>query len=105
MSKYIRNDDMNDDNEVYRGEHYEGMTIFKGKGSGEQPLKVFGKNFEDKVLTNKVKSAILKLSPKERTLLKLICEEGYSIRAASKRMGIAQQTAQGYWINIKEKLK
>lgn len=98
MDKYTRNDDENDDNEVYRGETYPGLSISKAK---HQELSVHGEREEIEI---KYGERYTTLSDRERHLLKLIMN-GKSIRAAAKTMKITQQTAHGYWKNIKEKMQ
>lgn len=98
MDKYIRNDDANDDLEVYRGEEYPNMSISSHK---HQNLNVRGPKEE---IEEKYGVRLGTLSDQEKKVLKLIMS-GKSIRAAAKSMGIRQQTAQEYWNNIKEKMK
>lgn len=99
MTKYIRNDDANDDNEVYRGETYPGMSKSVHK---HQEIFVHQKQREEIEIKYGTKYSLL--SAQEKHLLELVMK-GKSIRAAAKTMGIAQQTAQEYWDNIKEKMK
>ena len=101
MDKYIRNDDVNDDNGVYRGEKYPGLSLIHSKGTGEQPLHVIGSEAKSKELKKKEKV----LSAQEKRLVRYVVEKGYSLRHAAKLMKIAQQTAHEYWKNIKEKMK
>lgn len=103
MSKYVRNDDKNDDNEVYNQETYPGMTIFHRK-SPHQELRVFGKTEEEKDVLKKVTKAKQKLSKQEVILLALVCEKGYNLSKASRVMGISQPMASKYWSRIRAKL-
>ena len=105
MDKYLRNDDKNDDLEVYKGETYEGMSIIKPQGAIKQNLRVFGHTEEENELLERVEKKKSLLSPRQLKLLNLVVNEGCSIRHAAKRMKITQQAASGYWKIIKEKMK
>lgn len=103
MDKYRRNDDSNDDLDVYNQENYEGMSIKKSYNY-KPILNVQGSTEADEECKDRVKEAMSKLSPQESKLMNLILS-GKSIRKSSKLMGISQQMAQKYWERIKTKLK
>jgi len=103
--KYRREDDMNDDLGVYRGEDWASLTVVNSKGTGEQLIKVIGKTKPELLLLERLNKATGKLSKREKEVLELVCYKGYSIRKAAKRLKIAQQTAQEYWNNVRKKMK
>lgn len=98
MDKTMRDDDTNDDLGVYRQETYQNLTFSKQQHQTTHTKG--GKKEEGEVRYGK---ALEKLSQQEKDLLQHILK-GQSIRHAAKLMGIKQQTAQTYWVRIKEKM-
>lgn len=98
MTKYIRKDDRNDDNEAYRGETFPNLTYSRFK---HQQLKQKGKRDEMDIKQDKL---INSLSDRQKQLYKLVVEDCLSVNEAAQRMKIKQQTAQEYWSIIKLKM-
>jgi DNA-binding CsgD family transcriptional regulator len=105
MDKFVRNDDPNQEVDLYNHDLYPGLTVYSNRKSVRQNIKVKGRaKFEGEVL-DKVEKATAKLTKQESILMNLVIEESLSIRQASKRMNISQPMAQKYWNRIKIKLK
>lgn len=101
MDKYRRNDDPNDDLEVYIQED---MHVIQSK-TPNQNIREVGRNADSSIdCISNYNQAMLKLSKREKELWTRI-QKGQSIRQAARLMGIRQQVAQTYWNRIKEKIR
>ncbi len=105
LDKYRREDDVNDDLEVYnQNESFDGLTIHSGHGVN-QPLRVKGTTAVNNEFEDRLDASKLKLSVRETELFELIMTgQVKSVRKAAKIMKISQQMASKYWSRIRAKL-
>lgn len=101
MDKYRRNDDINDDLEVY---NHKDVDLPPISSRSHKNTYIQGESDTDGEFEDRLNQAQAKLSPQECVLMNLILK-GLSIRKASKQMKISQPMAYKYWNRIKEKLK